>query len=137
MSRHERHMVESPSPSLWECGQVEGGMNALSHPNLLQHLHYKSTGDAAIFAPDPPASFSSDFSQTCTTKTSKQRRSRLQCAHPGCKRTFPRKFELQRHQDGVHSLKVAILCPVYGCNRVAKPFPRKDKFWEHMRSIRI
>jgi hypothetical protein len=31
----------------------------------------------------------------------------------------------------VHNGKVNLLCPVYGCNRVAKPFPRLDKFREH------
>jgi hypothetical protein len=31
----------------------------------------------------------------------------------------------------VHDRKVNLLCPVYGCNRIAKPFPRLDKFREH------
>lgn len=61
---------------------------------------------------------------------------RLKCISRGCRSTFPRKYELERHINGVHDIKAAINCPVYGCNRVAKPFPRKDKFNEHMRKHR-
>ncbi|KAL2063752.1 hypothetical protein VTL71DRAFT_5557 [Oculimacula yallundae] len=58
---------------------------------------------------------------------------RIQCPHPGCKLTFPRKYELRRHQDGVHYSKLSLHCFVHGCDRIAKPFPRKDKFHEHLR----
>lgn len=60
-------------------------------------------------------------------------KSRLKCPHPGCTSTFPRKYELERHQRTIHDLKVNIVCSVYGCNRTAKPFPRLDKFYEHVR----
>jgi hypothetical protein len=58
---------------------------------------------------------------------------RLQCPHPDCKATFPRKYELQRHQSTIHDSKISILCSVYGCNRISRPFPRVDKFHEHVR----
>ena len=68
-----------------------------------------------------------------TKKSIKDSTQRLRCPHPGCKLTFPRKWELQRHENGVHNPQIAISCPVYGCKRVDKPFPRADKFMEHMR----
>lgn len=68
-----------------------------------------------------------------TMRVPKVTKPRLRCLQPGCKRTFPRAYELERHQSSVHDLVVAICCSVYGCNRVAKPFPRVDKFYEHMR----
>lgn len=68
-----------------------------------------------------------------TKKSIKDSTQRLRCPHPGCKLTFPRKWELQRHENGVHNPQISIFCPVYGCKRVDKPFPRADKFMEHMR----
>jgi len=58
-------------------------------------------------------------------------RPRLRC--PECNLTFPRKYELNRHRSTIHDRKVSILCSVYGCSRVSKPFPRIDKFNEHFR----
>lgn len=33
----------------------------------------------------------------------------------------------------MHDRKVNLLCPIYGCNRIAKSFPRLDKFRKHFR----
>lgn len=60
-------------------------------------------------------------------------KSRLVCSYPGCKSTFPRRYELQRHENAIHKKTVSMPCPIYGCKRVAKPFPRIDKFREHMK----
>jgi hypothetical protein len=57
---------------------------------------------------------------------------RLRCTHPGCKLTFPRKYELGRHLKNIHN-RSNIYCPVYGCNRGTKPFARFDKLREHFR----
>jgi len=59
---------------------------------------------------------------------------RLRCNYAGCRSTFPRKYELNRHTNAVHNHKFQILCPVYGCKRASNPFPRPDKFREHLRS---
>jgi hypothetical protein len=57
---------------------------------------------------------------------------RLRCIHPGCKLTFPRNYELERHLKNIHNRR-NIYCPVYGCNRGTKPFARFDKLREHFR----
>ncbi|KAH9212676.1 hypothetical protein DL95DRAFT_391180 [Leptodontidium sp. 2 PMI_412] len=75
-------------------------------------------------------------SQPLTSKRPKVPKSRIRCSYPGCKLTFPRNYELQRHRDGVHNSKVAVFCPFYECDRAVKPYPRKDKAWEHMRKHR-
>ncbi|KAH6702919.1 hypothetical protein BKA61DRAFT_582047 [Leptodontidium sp. MPI-SDFR-AT-0119] len=85
---------------------------------------------------DNPTIHSSIASVSLTNKRPKVPKSRIRCSHPGCKLTFPRKYELQRHQDGVHNSKVAVFCPFYECDRAVKPYPRKDKAWEHMRKHR-
>ncbi|KAH7336588.1 hypothetical protein BKA65DRAFT_37112 [Rhexocercosporidium sp. MPI-PUGE-AT-0058] len=71
--------------------------------------------------------------KTSKGKRPKALKARIPCSHPGCKITFPRKFELKRHLNSVHNPQVAILCSVYECDRVFKPFPREDKAQEHMR----
>ncbi|TGO40562.1 hypothetical protein BHYA_0035g00360 [Botrytis hyacinthi] len=58
---------------------------------------------------------------------------RLSCDYPGCKQTFPRKYELTRHTKTIHTQDFRVVCPVYGCHRTAKPFKRADKFMEHFR----
>lgn len=58
---------------------------------------------------------------------------RLRCNHPGCSQTFPRNFELNRHQDNVHQRRGIYLCPVFGCKRADDPLPRADKLREHYR----
>ena len=55
------------------------------------------------------------------------------CPHHGCKSTFPRNYELQRHEKNVHNRTFSLLCPKYGCNRSSKPFGRPDKLKEHWR----
>jgi hypothetical protein len=55
------------------------------------------------------------------------------CTHHGCPWTFGRRYELRRHEKNVHNRNFALLCPVYGCNRAEKPFPRTDKLKEQMR----
>ncbi|KAE8450608.1 hypothetical protein EG329_005952 [Mollisiaceae sp. DMI_Dod_QoI] len=65
-------------------------------------------------------------------KSSKPPKPRLPCTHADCKLTFPRPYELQRHQNNFHE-RVIIPCIVYGCNRIGKPVARVDKFREHMR----
>ncbi|KAK0115632.1 hypothetical protein ONS95_000098 [Cadophora gregata] len=60
-------------------------------------------------------------------------KARVRCSRPECKRTFRRKYELQRHEKSVHNRSAAFSCHVYGCNRIAKPLPRKDHFQLHMR----
>jgi hypothetical protein len=57
---------------------------------------------------------------------------RLRCTHSGCKLTFPRKYELDRHLKNIHN-RSNIYCPVYGCYRGTKPFARFDKLREHFR----
>ncbi|KAF7909203.1 uncharacterized protein EAE98_012282 [Botrytis deweyae] len=58
---------------------------------------------------------------------------RLSCDYPGCKKTFPRKYELKRHTKNIHTQNFQVVCPVYGCHRTTKPFKRADKFMEHFR----
>ncbi|PMD38525.1 hypothetical protein L207DRAFT_431407, partial [Hyaloscypha variabilis F] len=58
---------------------------------------------------------------------------RLVCPHRDCTLTFPRNYELERHRKTIHSPNISIVCSVYGCNRISKPFPRLDKFYEHIR----
>lgn len=66
------------------------------------------------------------------TKTpSKIAKPRLRCTHADCDETFLRKYELQRHLNNVHE-RIYIPCIVYGCNRIAKPVARVDKFRDHM-----
>jgi hypothetical protein len=50
-----------------------------------------------------------------------------------CKFTFPRSYELRRHHDGIHKHTASLLCPIYNRERATKPFPRFDKFNEHMK----
>ena len=59
---------------------------------------------------------------------------RLLCPHHDCKSTFPRSYELQRHEKNVHYRTFSLLCPKYGCNRSSKPFGRLDKLKEHWRT---
>lgn len=75
-----------------------------------------------------PCRLSSRLTSQRKKKIAKQR---LACEHVGCKSTFPRRYELQRHENTIHKRTVSILCPIYGCNRASKPFPRLDKFREH------
>jgi len=58
---------------------------------------------------------------------------RIKCPHQDCNLTFPRLYELERHRKTIHSPNISIVCSVYGCNRISKPFPRLDKFYEHIR----
>lgn len=60
-------------------------------------------------------------------------KTRLPCGHPGCNLTFPRSYELRRHQDNVHQRKDIYLCPVYDCKRAHNSLPRGDKLREHYR----
>ena len=60
-------------------------------------------------------------------------KARVRCSRPGCNRTFRRKYELHRHESSVHDRNGALFCSVWGCNRIAKPLPRKDHFQSHMR----
>lgn len=61
-------------------------------------------------------------------------KTRIRCSRPGCKLTFRRKYELQRHEKSVHDRSTALFCSVYGCNRIAnKPLPRIDHFQSHMK----
>jgi hypothetical protein len=79
--------------------------------------------------------FNSSFGRhTLLTLRSKKKttKPRLVCGYAGCKSTFPRKYELHRHENTIHKQTVSMLCPVYGCNRAAEPFPRLDKFREHI-----
>jgi hypothetical protein len=75
----------------------------------------------------------SDSKKRTSSKEQSEAKKRLKCPHPDCHSTFPRKYELKRHQSTIHDSKISILCSVYGCNRVSKPFPRLDKFYEHVR----
>lgn len=59
-------------------------------------------------------------------------KARLPCKQ--CNSTFPRRYELERHQSNVHLREVSINCVVHGCKRLARPFARVDKFQEHMRN---
>ncbi|THV55460.1 hypothetical protein BGAL_0008g00470 [Botrytis galanthina] len=61
------------------------------------------------------------------------KKGRLSCDYPGCNKTFPRKYELNRHIKNIHTQNFQVVCPVYGCHRTAKPFKRADKFMEHFR----
>jgi len=83
-------------------------------------------GRSEITAPKPAETRSMSAARSREKK-------RLLCPHPGCKSTFPRNYELKRHRTTVHNCKVSISCSVYGCNRISKPFPRLDKFYEHVR----
>ena len=61
------------------------------------------------------------------------------CPHEDCKssiKTFPRKFELDRHCAQKHSSIRAYTCPVVGCLRGPHPanFARLDKLTDHIRS---
>jgi hypothetical protein len=67
-------------------------------------------------------------------RKSKRTKQRLLCNYPGCKSTFPRKYELERHQSNVHDRDFSLCCIVFECRRSAKPFHREDKFKEHMRT---
>ncbi|CZR55566.1 uncharacterized protein PAC_05454 [Phialocephala subalpina] len=67
-----------------------------------------------------------------SSKKPKIKKPRISCTYPACKLTFPRPYELQRHLDNFHK-RIIIPCIVYGCNRIARPVPRADKFREHMR----
>lgn len=78
-------------------------------------------------------SFSNSENPKPTTEKRGRGKKRLECPHPGCNSTFPRNYELKRHQSTIHESKVSIVCSVYGCNRISKPFPRLDKFYEHVR----
>lgn len=93
------------------------------------------TGDS-ITAVVSPGQCETDVSNSKKRKSIKERndaKKRLKCPHPDCHLTFPRKYELNRHQNTIHDSNISILCSVYGCNRVSKPFPRLDKFHEHVR----
>ncbi|KAH6681560.1 hypothetical protein B0J14DRAFT_217648 [Halenospora varia] len=58
------------------------------------------------------------------------RTKRLSCIEPGCSKTFPRKYDLQRHIHTVHRPTSGFICP-----RCKRPFGRKDKLYEHLRRI--
>lgn len=94
------------------------------------------SGDS-ITAVISPGQCEMDVSNPKKRKSTKERRTdakkRLKCPHPDCHLTFPRKYELKRHQSTIHDSSISILCSVYGCNRVSKPFPRLDKFYEHVK----
>ena len=91
----------------------------------------------SITAAVSPGQCETELSNSKKRKSTKEQRTdakkRLKCPHPDCHLTFPRKYELKRHQSTIHDSKISILCSVYGCNRVSKPFPRLDKFHEHVR----
>lgn len=106
----------------WQLSSLFAGTHVADDINTLQS--------------DASANPSRIASKSLASKRPKGTKARIRCSHPGCKLTFPRNYERQRHQDGVHNPKVAILCWFYGCDRAAKPFPRKDKAWEHMRKHR-
>ncbi|KAJ9648322.1 hypothetical protein H2199_001176 [Coniosporium tulheliwenetii] len=64
------------------------------------------------------------------------------CFVPGCKKNqFTRGADLQRHIKTVHVRDEAFYCEVKGCRRHEhaiggqRPFPRKDKMMEHMRTV--
>ncbi|KAG4442903.1 hypothetical protein IFR05_001607 [Cadophora sp. M221] len=82
---------------------------------------------------DDPNIHSSIASVSLTSKRPKVPKSRIRCSYSGCKLTFPRNYELRRHQDGVHNPTIAVFCPFFECDRAVEPFPRKDKAREHMR----
>ena len=83
-------------------------------------------GESEITAPKPAAT------RPMSAARSREKK-RLLCSHLGCNSTFPRKYELERHRTTVHDCNVRIFCSVYGCPRISKPFPRLDKFYEHVR----
>jgi hypothetical protein len=87
----------------------------------------------AVVSPGQCVTNFSDSKKRKSTKEQSDAKKRLKCPHPDCHSTFPRKYELKRHQGTIHDSKISILCSIYGCNRVSKPFPRLDKFYEHVR----
>jgi hypothetical protein len=97
-----------------------------------------SSGPSEALAHQPIASTECIQTSTNTIKPTLSKRvseakARLVCTQSGCKLTFARKYELERHRKTIHDCNVSIVCSVYGCNRIAKPFPRVDKFYEHVR----
>ena len=88
---------------------------------------------AAVSPGQCVTNFSDSKKRTSIKEQRTDAKKRLKCPHPDCHLTFPRKYELKRHQSTIHDSKISILCSVYGCNRVSKPFPRLDKFYEHVR----
>jgi hypothetical protein len=136
--------LESPSPmaspnNMWAVAP-EGyltlhGTDEDEQPNSGERAVSPSAKEDKSLAPSaaPKASLSNSPNSTVALGGIKSRKQRLPCLYDGCKQTFPRKYELNRHQSSVHSNDIALLCPIYGCKRVAIPFPRLDKFREHIR----
>jgi hypothetical protein len=138
---------QMPTP----CGDVQNqrrigssSWDTLGQP--FPSLHGFGSGPTSLGSPfhndepmnDQPRSGHDSYPQSTRSNQGIERRSnkgnlrpRLQCPH--CNLTFPRKYELNRHHSTIHVRKVSILCSVYGCSRVSKPFPRIDKFNEHFR----
>ncbi|KAH6663205.1 hypothetical protein B0J14DRAFT_662195 [Halenospora varia] len=83
--------------------------------------------------PDQTNSTESPTKRQGTTKQPKAVKPRVKCTFSGCRKTFPRKYELNRHTKSVHERTFAVFCPVYGCPRTEKALPREDKFLEHMK----
>ncbi|PVH77309.1 hypothetical protein DL98DRAFT_656855 [Cadophora sp. DSE1049] len=126
---------QCPIISVKNQGNGEYSQSGVSDPIPLGELH-RSHLEALNYnrmGPVPREGDPHTAGRPSTKKRAKGSVERLRCSHPGCKDTFPRKYELRRHEDGIHNPKVAVYCPVYGCKRVDKPFPRADKFMEHMR----
>jgi hypothetical protein len=93
------------------------------------------TDNASSYASNTTATLSQDIPPKHSVKNPvKGQKLRLKC--PRCNSTFPRKYELARHERNVHNRSFTLLCPVYGCSRTTNPFGRPDKFREHMRKHR-
>lgn len=105
----------------WNSQNLVDGSNQTS-----ESIHHDASNGTTA---DPSVNTTS----TTSKKKDKSTKPRLVCPHPGCKHSFPRKYELKRHQENIHNRNLALLCNVYGCNRASKPFGRLDKLMEHQR----
>ncbi|KAG0048343.1 hypothetical protein BGZ83_006689, partial [Gryganskiella cystojenkinii] len=72
--------------------------------------------------------FSRLFNLNTHERTHDRSKARLfACPEQGCKKSFTRKNDLQRHQISIHGVT-----HIYACQKCNKPFSRKDELRRHM-----
>jgi len=104
------------------CSPTSRPREDSDHPNFVQNVSH-----------DIDAGTSCTLRLIKATKPQQNKKPRLACTTSGCKQTFPRAYELRRHQDSIHNPTFNLCCSVWGCNRIGRPFTRADKFREHYR----
>ena len=81
-----------------------------------------------------PQSTISSLARKLTTRFTRKTEESLQCSD--CHKTFNRLADLRRHTAALHDPdSPQYACAIPGCERASKPFSRKDKYMDHMKTV--